>query len=58
MQLTVERGKSDAFFVTSPEVKGLLVAGQTLESALANVPIALRAMHEAGANIPKDIIRV
>lgn len=43
ISLDVERGET-LFFVTSPNVRGLLVAGSSLADVLAKVPDALEEM--------------
>jgi len=49
LTLNIERGQSGLWFVTSPEVRGLLVSERTIDEALAAVGSALRDLELAEA---------
>ena len=51
----VEEGDAGLWYVTSPLVRGLLVADKTEEAALARVPAALREL--AGARDDEETRR-
>lgn len=45
--LTVEHGKAGLWYVTSPEIKGLLVTGYTIEGVLDHVGGAIEDLQRA-----------
>jgi len=47
MNLDIEQGSAGLWYVTSPDVKGLLIADKTPEGALSQVPQAVREIQEA-----------
>lgn len=54
MTLKIEQGKTGLFFVTSPDLHGLLVSGSTLESALSEVPLAMTNLIRAKMDLEDD----
>lgn len=47
VNIVVERGTSGAYFATSPEIKGLQVAGMTLADVQHKLPLAIAEMYAA-----------
>lgn len=47
VRVEVEKGREGLFYATSPDLKGLLVASQTMEGLKAEIPIAIEEMFEA-----------
>lgn len=44
IQINIETGEKGLWYATSPEVKGLLVAGTTLLECISAIPAALKDM--------------
>lgn len=52
LRLEIEKGTTGLWFVTSPDVRGLLISGLTPDAALAAVPGALRDLAAAAPCLP------
>lgn len=51
--LVVEKSKSGLWFITSPELHGLLISGRNLSTALDSVALAGRQLWEAMEDMRK-----
>jgi len=47
IRIKVERGSAGLFYASSPDLKGLLVAEDTMEKLEAAVPVAIRDLYAA-----------
>jgi predicted RNase H-like HicB family nuclease len=47
VRITVERGSEGLFYAESRDLKGLFVAGHTLDELHREIPIVIRRMYEA-----------
>lgn len=45
--LNIEKGKTGLWFVTSPDIRGLLVSERTLTEALHETPVAMAQLEIA-----------
>ncbi len=47
VRVTIEQGREGLFYAQSPNLKGLLVAGATMDELTREIPIAIAEMFEA-----------
>jgi predicted RNase H-like HicB family nuclease len=47
VRVTIERGREGLLYAESPDLKGLMVARQTIEELRRQIPIAIQAMFAA-----------